>query len=822
MTKKSTLNRRSFLKTSSLLGAGALAAPAFDLSMSSSVFAEEAAAAPQFAKAKPVWATGREKEMNVTLCFFAPVTLSAEAARGAKLRVTGSTIMRVRVDNEPVAYGPARGPHGWFRVDEWDMSKYLSGSHFVTIEVAGYNSNSYYLLDQPSFLQAEIVDGNGKVIVSTQAADGKDVFQALDYTGVRLQRVQRFSFQRPFVEVYNVKDHIEFEPIDLSEQPEVRYLPRRVPYPEFAVIEPAAWGKRFKIEKLEDFNSFWRDRSIVNIGPQLKGYKLDELECRLSDEVQALKSTIVENAEPLAVGSTYKGGDAQVIDLGANYCGFFGMEIEPEEGTEIIMTFDEIMTGEGDVNFLRLGTCSAIKWTIDQTIPNTYEAFEPQVGRYVKLHCLKGGFKLKKFYLREYAYPATRDASFDCSDPRLTKVYKAAVLTFRENSVDAFTDCPHRERAGWLCDSFFTARSAFDLTGKTDVEQVFFENYMLPESFEFLPDGMLPMCYPADHNDGIYIPNWAMWFVAQLKEYAKRSPDQSTVKGLRKKIEKLFAFFEKYENSDGLLEKLPSWVFVEWSKANDFLQDVNYPSNMLYAYVLDAAGGLYNVPQWKEKGAKVRAKVLEQSYDGEFFVDHAIRKADGALEIRADRSEVCQYFAFFFETATPESHPELWKKLLDEFGPNRVKNGIYPDIHKANSFVGNILRLELLAMADRGSQLLDESLAYNEYMADATGTLWENDGAYASCNHGFASHVVRVYYRDVLGIAEVNAAAKKLKIRLPKIDNLDWAAGVQPVPGGAIKLRWEKKDSKLVYSLETPAGYDVEVENASGLEIVKA
>ena len=30
---------------------------------------------------------------------------------------------------------------------------------------------------------------------------------------------------------------------------------------------------------------------------------------------------------------------------------------------------------------------------------------------------------------------------------------------------------------------------------------------------------MLPMCYPADHYDGNFIPNWAMWFVLELEEY---------------------------------------------------------------------------------------------------------------------------------------------------------------------------------------------------------------------------------------------------------------------------------------------------------------
>ena len=59
---------------------------------------------------------------------------------------------------------------------------------------------------------------------------------------------------------------------------------------------------------------------------------------------------------------------------------------------------------------------------------------------------------------------------------------------------------------------------------------------------------------------------------------------------------RLFDYFQPFENRDGLLEKLEGWVFVEWSAANRFVQDVNYPSNMLYAGTLSAAGRLDDKP----------------------------------------------------------------------------------------------------------------------------------------------------------------------------------------------------------------------------------
>ena len=154
---------------------------------------------------------------------------------------------------------------------------------------------------------------------------------------------------------------------------------------------------------------------------------------------------------------------------------------------------------------------------------------------------------------------------------------------------------PHgRGPAG--CVTAFSRRASPQISrGDTTVEKNFFENYQRPEKFAFLPDGMLPMCYPADHYDGIFIPNWAMWFVLQLAEYADRSGDRELVESLRPRVLKLLEYFRQFENQDGLLEKLPSWVFVEWSQANKFVQDVNYPSNMLYAGMLDAADRLYAV-----------------------------------------------------------------------------------------------------------------------------------------------------------------------------------------------------------------------------------
>jgi alpha-L-rhamnosidase len=144
-----------------------------------------------------------------------------------------------------------------------------------------------------------------------------------------------------------------------------------------------------------------------------------------------------------------------------------------------------------------------------------------------------------------------------------------------------------------------------------------------------------------------------------------------------------------------------------------------------------------------EKAEHIVKVVKEQSYFDGFFHDHALRQEDGSLlVVKEDVTETCQYYAFFFETAAPETYPELWKILLEDFGPGRVEKGLWKEIYPSNAFIGYYLRLELLSRMELGELLLENIEGFFGYMAARTGTLWEHNDTSASCNHGFASHVL--------------------------------------------------------------------------------
>ena len=104
-------------------------------------------------------------------------------------------------------------------------------------------------------------------------------------------------------------------------------------------------------------------------------------------------------------------------------------------------------------------------------------------------------------------------------------------------------------------------------------------------------------------------------------------------------------------------------------------------------------------------------------------------------------------------------------------------------------------------------------------MAEKTGTLWENIGDYASCNHGFASHVAHALYRDVLGAYEINYQDKFIKLRLSDVGLL-WCEGKIPTKDGPLTIRWKKEADTIKYNTQLPPGYKLTVETLPPIKAV--
>lgn len=674
--------------------------------------------AKQNIAAEPVWPRGESTTMNSAyefVCELKPESVE----RKVDLRYAAASFARVSLDGEFVSFGPARAPTGWHRIEEVPLKLTAGSKHTVSIEVVAYNINTYCESERPGVLQAEITDGE-KVIAATRAENGDFMARKIP----RIRKVSRYSHQRGFNEAYRLPSQATTE--RLEKLPLLKLLPRLAPPPDFGYVEKITKIGEYAVA--HDSNRRVRENwSADGCGTQ-KGFVRSEQELCVFEELQRY---VVTNVMTKTSGRLYMFDRLET--------GFPLVRVSCSKPGRVVMRFAEVLSN-GVLDPARDCTGNGVIWELSEPGEYDLHAFEPYAFKYVDV-IVGDGITAESPRMNRFCNPTMTKARYRGDDPVLCSIFEAARNTIAQCSTDIFMDCPGRERAGWLCDSYFSAKAAQFFSGSTDVERAFLENYEKAERFRELPEGMVAECYPADHPDGSFISNWAMWFIIEVDDYVRRTGDAAFARRLLPRVKGIVDFISKYENSDGLLEKLPSWIFVEWSESNKHVQDVNYPTNMLWAEALDAASRLSDDPMLAARAKNIREAIRRQSFDGRWFHDNSIRGADGKLHLGTATTETCQYYAFWTNTATPDSHATLWNTLTTEFGPSRKSTKKYPEVAYSNAFIGNYLRLMALVREGLKNQVLEEIRGYFAVMAETTGTLWEHDSTHASCCHGFASYV---------------------------------------------------------------------------------
>ena len=684
-----------------------------------------------FKFAKPIFPKEKEKEMN-TFAAFRAIT---DSLKDAKLSLTAYTFYQLYVNGELVAFGPARTAKGYARVDVIDLDKYnKDGKNEIVVGVMGYNCRALSTVYQSSFFIAEL-EQNGEVIAYT----GRDFESFLP--SAHTQKTERYSVQRHFTEVWDYSknktwtdqcDRCEWAVVD-----ELTYIDRVAPYPYYENVvadSVAVTGT------LEYDGSVQPKKSFYSFQPSERWGRFIREEVGLYFEwVQYQKQTPKAKNIPFPV--KLFGLEYALVEFDKLETGFIKIKASAKADTKLNIAFSEYI--EGDVfTYTDMHVQNVVTVSVGAGETLDFTSFEPYTWKYAMVALEWGEIELESFGVLRFENDVSGVKIPEIENPVLRDIYRAAVKTYAHNAVDIYTDCPSRERAGWLCDSYFTGKTEHFLFGTTAVEDAFLENYRLYKNDDgMIPEGSIPMCFPADIKDnGEMIPQWTMWYFLEVEDYLLNRNTSVDREIFRESLYGLLEFYARSENSDGLLEDLPSWNFVEWSRANQWTKNVNYPTNFLYAQVLEAAYNLYGDEECLAKCKRVREISIKQSFDGRLFRDHAVRDESGALVLQDDISEICQYYAILFAgiDITDEKYRELRRLVREVFGAIRKED--MPEIEVINAFIGVYLRLEALLKIGENELVINDVESFFGNMEKLTGTLWENRFIHGSLDHGFASY----------------------------------------------------------------------------------
>ena len=687
-----------------------------------------------------VWAEGQKNQMNRAFAF----VLDLGKKQMGEICLSAASCYKVIADGKLMGFGPNRTAHGYARA-----AVYPFNAQYITVEVQSHFVPNFCWVKREPFFACVLKTESGKEYF----AEDFNCFALSD----RVQKVCRYSFQRGFCETYiNEKDRTALYfckpqnafPRVKTEKAE---LPHLLPS---ETLNPAL--SEIFAEKVIDSGycktspeiAVYVDRTETLIGTVLEGFKRGEWQDFSTDEISRITYLSGEKSGDYAY---------ETLDFSRIVTGIVEVEIIAGNAGEVFFAFDEILSDEKlkTIKPFRGGTANVFKWTVKKAGVYNLSAFEPYAFRYANV-ITSAGVKAN-VKVRAYENPEAGKMLFECDDKKIEQIMEAARHTFAHNAVDLLTDCPSRERAGWLSDSFFSSVAERVFTGDNKVERAFLQNYILADKSGH-PKGMIPRCYPADYyeEDG-FIPNWSLWYILEIYKYFTQYGYDETVEKSRANVEGILNYFVDFENEFGVLEDLKGWIFVEWSAANnsDHINGINVPSNACYYASLLAAAKVYGIKGLKEKAEKVKDYLLKNAYVDGFFVDNLIRNEKGDIIPTENYTETCQYYMFFFKCADKHTHKELFDKMLNEYGKSDSSasggNPVKKQLTPSNMIYGVYMRLELLMREQKRVELLNECVRYFYDMTQKTGTLWENNTASASCDHGFASYVSRFIIYALFG-----------------------------------------------------------------------
>ena len=157
-----------------------------------------------------------------------------------------------------------------------------------------------------------------------------------------------------------------------------------------------------------------------------------------------------------------------VYDLGQNLAGFAELSVRGQPGTKVVMKYSERLGADGMIDraeiqqhVLRVDTNQQFQtdtYILKGGSRETWHArFVYHGFQYVEVTGFPGKptlDSLRGVFLHS-AVPAMGE--FECSDPLLNKIWRAARWSYLSNLQGIPTDCPHREKNGWTGDAHLAA-----------------------------------------------------------------------------------------------------------------------------------------------------------------------------------------------------------------------------------------------------------------------------------------------------------------------------------------------------------------------------
>jgi alpha-L-rhamnosidase len=495
-----------------------------------------------------------------------------------------------------------------------------------------------------------------------------------------------------------------------------------------------------------------------------------------------------------------------VYDLAQNSSGIPAITVSGNKGDTIRIIPAELINDDGSANQKGSGGPSYFTYILKGGGNETWQPRFTYYGfRYLEVHCIAkdstqkspGVVNIEGLHIRN---SAGRVGEFRSSNELFNKTNVLIDWAIKSNTVSVFTDCPHREKLGWLEETHLMGSSVqynYDIAAMCqkvirDMKNAQYANGMIPEiSPEFVK-----FTPPFDES-----PEWgSAAIILPWYNYQWYGDKQTLIEAYD--MMKGYLLYLKNRAKDNILSHgLGDWFDIGPDRPGvSQLTKMGVTGTAMYYYdlsIMTQVARLLNKTA-DEKMYVQLATAVKRSFNQHFF-DPQKLQYDSA-------SQTANAMALYMGLVEPQ-----YKQA--------VVNALIKDIRNRNNALtaGDIgYRYVLKALEDAGHHDVifdmnnrDDVPGYGYQLKHGATALTESWQAYPSVsnNHFMLGHLMEWFYGGLAGIkqAKGSVAYKQIEIRPEPVGDITSAKASYHSSYGLIVSDWKKQGDQFELKVEIPA-----------------
>ena len=513
---------------------------------------------------------------------------------------------------------------------------------------------------------------------------------------------------------------------------------------------------------------------------------------------QIAHSTKVMERYP--VKQTLRKDSILVIDMGQNLAGYPEITVRGNAGERLKLTPGETLDKNGLVDQRQTGRPHYYTYILKGSLQA--EIWHPRFSYYGYRYLqIEGDIDVLKKVESCFVYnSAERIGSFECSNPRINATHQIIDRAIRSNWQAVWTDCPSREKLGWLEQDWLNGEAlVYNYDARRMIEQTM-QNIVDAQH----DDGSMPEIAPEyTQFTGTWArpfqesPEWGGAIIALPMLYWQHYGDLDLADYHYNAMKRYLAYLVSQDSCFILNMGLGDWYDYGPGKAGfskntptALVSTAHYYQWMCYMYVMAKRLGHKQDAEWYN----LRADSIRHSFNRTFY--------DAQKKTYATGSQCSLALPLYLKMVPEGDYQAVLQNLIKDIKAhgNRLTTGDIGNRYLFSVLIQNDQRELLYTMLNH-----DDVPGYGYQIKKGHTTLTEqwNPDLGASMNHFMMAHIENFLIPDLLGIRRTG---ELIEIHPHPVGDLTWCKGSTMSAYGEVKVSWQITNGTFALDIDIPLG----------------